>query len=163
MRVKLALAVIALSSLAFAQHGRPMSGGPPASSPGSSHMGGSSGMGSTGTSHGPGQTNAPSSGRTPSEILTNNSKLSSNLQSLLPAGTTAEQACSGFKNLGQCVAAIHVSHNLGISFDDLKAKTTGDGAESLGKAIGELKPAADAKAEARKAKKQANADLSNNS
>jgi hypothetical protein len=110
-----------------------------------------------------GQSNAPGSGRTPSDILANNSKLSSNLQTLLPAGTTAQQACSGFKNLGQCVAAIHVSHNLGISFDDLKAKTTGDGAESLGKAIGDLKPAVDAKAEAKKAKKQADADLRNNS
>jgi hypothetical protein len=168
MKVKLAIAFIALSSLAFAQHGRPAGGGSPASGAGSTHMGGSgmpggsSNMGGNGSNHGPGQPNAPA-GHTPSDILANNSKLSSNLQSLLPAGTTAQQACSGFKNLGQCVAAIHVSHNLGISFDDLKAKTTGDGAESLGKAIGDLKPAVDAKAEAKKAKKQADADLRNNS
>ena len=46
-------------------------------------------------------------------------------------------ACNGFKNLGQCVAAAHVAKNLDIpgGFDALKAKTTGTGAVSLGKAI----------------------------
>jgi len=130
---------------------------------GASHA---SGMGSDMSSnHTPGSQpgGMNSGGRTTSEILTQNTKLSSNLEKLLPQGVTAQQACDGFKNLGQCVAAIHVSHNLGISFDDLKTKMTGSGSESLGKAIGALKPGVDAKTESKKAQMQANQDLKNNS
>jgi hypothetical protein len=46
----------------------------------------------------------------------------------------------GFKNYGQYQAAQHVSENLGISFDALKAKMTGSNAISLGKAIQQLRP-----------------------
>lgn len=95
----------------------------------------------------------------PDTILSRNTQLSSNLDKLLPEGTTAQQACSGYKNLGQCVAAIHVANNLGIPFTDLKAKTTGSGSVSLGKAIHELKPDVNAKTEIKKAKKQTQADL----
>src|SRR5262249_23224067 len=63
---------------------------------------------------------ARSGGRSPQQLLNRNSRLSSNLQKLLPAGTTPQQACSGFTSLGRCVAAIHVSHNLGIPFPSLK-------------------------------------------
>jgi hypothetical protein len=97
--------------------------------------------------------------KSPDEILSNNTKLSSNLEKLLPKGVTAQQACSGFKNLGQCVSAIHVAHNLDIPFDQLKDKLTGANPESLGKAIQQLKPDADAKAEAKKGQKQADHDL----
>ncbi len=136
------------------------------SSMGSHGMSGSA-MGST---HGQGGANQPGTsgasnagGRTPSEILTKNSKLSSNLEKLLPQGMTAQDACSGFKNLGQCVAAVHVSHNLDIPFADLKSKMTATGSESLGKAIKDLKPAADAKAESKKAQKQADQDMNSTS
>ena len=74
-------------------------------------------------------------------------------------GKDSQVACQGFKNLGDCVAAAHVSSNLGISFDDLKARTTGTDAKSLGDAIHELIPNVDASAEAKKAKKQANKDM----
>jgi hypothetical protein len=59
----------------------------------------------------------------------------------------------GFKNHGQYVAAHHVSENLGIPFEQLKAKLTGRHAESLGKAIQELTglPVSTANAEAKKA------------
>jgi len=93
------------------------------------------------------------------DILSHNTQLSSRLGSLLPAGTDVQQAAAGFKNLGQFVAAVHVSHNLGIPFDDLKAKMTGPNAESLGKAIKSLKLEANSKAEAKKAQKQANDDI----
>ena len=166
MKLKMMVAVLALSSFAFAQHGggggRPAGAGAPMGG-GASHA---SGMGSDMSSnHTPGSQpgGMNSGGRTTSEILTQNTKLSSNLEKLLPQGVTAQQACDGFKNLGQCVAAIHVSHNLGISFDDLKAKMTGSGSESLGKAIGALKPGVDAKTESKKAQKQANQDLKSNS
>ena len=63
----------------------------------------------------------------------------------------------GFKNHGQYLAAQHVSENLGIPLDQLKAKMTGDHAESLGKAIQDLKglPPAQANAEAKKAEQAA--------
>jgi hypothetical protein len=99
----------------------------------------------------------------PSEILTRNTKLASKLETLLkeqnPPITDLQLASSGFKNLGQFVAAVHVSHNLGIPFDELKAKTTGPNGESLGKAIHDLKPAANTKAELKKSHKQTQDDL----
>ncbi|HLW51344.1 MAG TPA: hypothetical protein VKW06_00750, partial [Candidatus Angelobacter sp.] len=85
--------------------------------------------------------------------------LTANLQKLLPAGTSPQQACSGFKNLGECVAAIHVSHNLGIPFSDLQGKLIGSNSESLGKAIHDLKPDVDANAEKKKAEHQAKDDM----
>jgi hypothetical protein len=124
-------------------------------------MGNSGGMGhdmnrgDMGASHRPSDTGKQS----PGQALSTNSKLSQKLDSLLPNGMTAQQACSGFKNLGQCVAAIHVAHNLDIPFADLKSKMTGSGSESLGKAIHDLKPDANTKAEEKKAKQQADEDL----
>jgi hypothetical protein len=119
---------------------------------------GHSGMGTS--SHGKQSgSQTQSQGSTPKQLSNPNSKLSSNLQNLLPKGTTPQQACSGFKNLGQCVAAIHVSHNLGIPFSDLKGKMTGSNSESLGKAIQALKPNSDSTAEKKKAEKQAQNDM----
>lgn len=97
----------------------------------------------------------------PTSVLSTNPVLSKTLQdrlgSLLPAGTSLTDAASGFKNLGQFIAAVHVSHNLGIPFNDLKDKmTSGD---NLGKAIKELQPDSNHKSEAKKAKKQEKADL----
>src|SRR5439155_26462097 len=40
---------------------------------------------------------------------------------------TLQAASAGFKNQGQFIAALHVSHNLNIPFDQLKAKLTGPG------------------------------------
>jgi hypothetical protein len=172
MSLKLAVAVLALSSFAVAQHGG--GGGRPAGA--GAGMGAGSSMGSSmGSSHGtgmsgdrgnsgqPGSMGSGMGAKTPTDILNQNTKLSGNLEKLLPQGMTAQQACAGFKNLGQCVAAIHVSHNLDIPFADLKAKVTGSGSESLGKAIGDLKPAVNSKAESKKAQKQANEDLKSNS
>jgi hypothetical protein len=96
-----------------------------------------------------------------SELLTQNTKLASKISKL--TGMDAQHACSGFKNLGQCVAAAHVSKNLGIDFSTLKGKVTGSGAESLGQAIHQLDPNVDAKAEAKKGKKQADDDLKESS
>ena len=88
-------------------------------------------------------------------------------------GMDAQQACSGFKNLGQCVAAAHVSKNLGLSFACMKADMTGtapaQGAScpagtgtkslSLGKSIQALSPHANSKTESKKAAKQTDQDL----
>jgi len=94
-----------------------------------------------------------------SDLLTQNTKLASKIHSL--TGMNAKDACSGFKNLGQCVAAANVAHNLGGSctFANLKTSITGTHAESLGQAIHECDPHVDAKAEAKKGKKQAHDDL----
>ena len=95
----------------------------------------------------------------PSDVLSHNSAIAAKIKGL--TGKDAETACSGFKNLGQCVAAAHVAKNLDIpgGFDALKAKMTGSGSVSLGKAIKELAPDADGKAEAKKANKQTSDDL----
>lgn len=107
-----------------------------------------------------GQTRTNDSGKkSVSDLLTQNTKLSAKLQSLLPAGTNLQQAASGFKNLGQFVAAVHVSHNLGISFSALKTEMTGPDHDSLGQAIHDLQPAVNAKNESKKATKQAKRDI----
>jgi hypothetical protein len=95
----------------------------------------------------------------PDRILKWNPKLSSKLATLLPTGMTAEQACSGFKRMGDCGAAIHVSHNLEIPFSDLKKKLTSDDAQPLADIIPLLKPVMNAKKEAKKAENQADRDL----
>jgi hypothetical protein len=116
-------------------------------------------------------------------LLGQNKKLSENLSNLLskmglknPDGSavTAQEACANFKNLGQCVAAIHVANNLGISFNQLACDMTlkpvntatcpsgtGTGAKgmSLGASIDALKPGTYGKAESHKAVTQANQDL----
>jgi hypothetical protein len=91
--------------------------------------------------------------------LASNTQLAAKLQGLLPPGTNLQTAAQGFKNLGQFVAAVHVSKNLGIPFDQLKAKMTGPPPESLGKAIQQLDPSANAKAALKTAEKQAHQDL----
>ena len=159
---RLIIFVLACALSAWAQ-GRPSGAGRPAGVGGGSNMGsmGNSGgmghenRGEMGTSNRPSSTGKGDTGK----ALAPDSKLSQKLDSLLPKGTTAQQACQGFKNLGQCVAAIHVAHNLDIPFADLKTKMTGSGSESLGKAIHDLKPDADAKAETKKAKQQTDEDL----
>jgi len=101
-------------------------------------------------------------------------KLSLQLQAALPPRTSLKDACAGFKTLNDCVAAIHVSHNLTIKFNCLKWDVTGakpagdvksceapsrDKAMDLGRAIMVLKPAANARTEARSAEKRAREDI----
>jgi hypothetical protein len=99
----------------------------------------------------------------PNDVLSHNTAIAGKIKTL--TGEDAKTACDGFKNLGQCVAAAHVAKNLDIpgGFDALKAKVTGTGAVSLGKAIKGFAPDADAKAEAKKANKQASDDLNETS
>jgi hypothetical protein len=85
-------------------------------------------------------------------------QLVTKLQPLLPPGTDMQVAATGFKNLGEFVAAVHVSHNLNIPFDQLKLRMTGTEPKSLGQAIKELKPSANAEAEVKRAEAQAKKD-----
>jgi hypothetical protein len=121
--------------------------------------------------------------KSPDELLAQNKNLSGNLNNLLskmglrnPDGSavTVQEACANFRNLGQCVAAIHVSNNLGIDFNKLACDMTlkpvttgmcpagtGTGSKgmSLGASIDALKPGSDAKTEAQKGTAQANQDV----
>lgn len=97
--------------------------------------------------------------RPPLDVLREDPKLVVKLQSFLPKDTTPMKVCDGFKKLGDCVAAIHASQNLQIPVDQLKAKITGKPAMKLEKAIHELKPQLNAKAERKKAEKQAERDI----
>jgi hypothetical protein len=76
---------------------------------------------------------------TPTSTSVKNPQLEQRLKLLLPAGTNVAAASKGFKNWGQFVAAVHVSHNLNIPFAALKAKMTGKTPLSLGQAIQTLK------------------------
>jgi len=92
-----------------------------------------------------------------------NPALKSKVESMLPAGENLKTAASGFKNGGQFLAALHASKDLGIPFDQLKAKMMGSNSPmSLGQAIHALKPNVtekDADNEADKAEKEARADV----
>jgi hypothetical protein len=111
------------------------------------------------------------------ERIQNDAAFRSKIQSLLPPGTDIRTAESGFKNHGQFIAALHVSKNLMIPFDQLKAKMTGVSVNaagqttnstpmSLGKAIQAVRPdlpANQANEEAKRAEKQATATEKNHS
>jgi hypothetical protein len=166
----IALAVALYCVPAFAQHGHGPGGGgvgPTMSANGSSHANpnaANAGSGGSGA--------ATSHGQTMDQILTRNTNLAGMITHLTGAAT-AQDACANFRNLGQCVAAAHVSNNLHISFTCLKddmigtpaAKTdncpdgTGSSKMSLGKSIQALQPTSDSKTESKKATQQANQDL----
>lgn len=158
--ISMALGVWLLTGgLATAQHGHGPSGGPggPAISQHGQMQEHSNGPGRESTQSG--STNHEHQKMTVSEKLDHNTHLASQLQGLFPPGTDLKQASSGFRNLGQFVAAAHVSHNLGIPFDQLKLKMTGDSPVSLGKAIHQLRPEADAKGETKKAEHEAKEEI----
>jgi hypothetical protein len=71
--------------------------------------------------------------------LQKNTNLASKLQSRLPAGTDLNTAAAGFRNLGQFVAAVNVSNNLGIPFSELKTRMVDQGM-SLGQSIQDARP-----------------------
>jgi hypothetical protein len=160
----------------FAQHPH----GAPGATPGGAGGGHGPAMNGNAAEHG--AVDASSKGAassSPTTLLTKNTKLDSTLTSklqskgLLPAGTDLKDACAGFENLGQCVAAIHVSHNHDISFACLKADMTGvapatgttcpagtgSSKMSLGKSIQTLAPNTDSKEAAKTGQKQSDADI----
>lgn len=82
---------------------------------------------------------------------------STRLAAIVPSGMTPQEACLGFDSVAQCAATLHAAQNLNLPYPGLKSKVTGG--QNLAAAIHDLKPSADAKAEARKAVDQARADL----
>ena len=88
--------------------------------------------------------------------LQTNTNMANRLNSRLPAGMDPVTEAAGFRNLGQFVAAVNVSNNLGIPFTQLRTSMVADG-KSLGQAIQTHRPSADYNAEARRAESDATA------
>jgi hypothetical protein len=174
----LSLAVFLYSGSAFAQHAHGGGAGTGAGAAGSgmgNSMGNSMGhssMGSANSSspHGAPNTTGSSQKPTVNDILTKNPAIGDKITALTGA-TSAADACAGFKNLGQCVAAAHVAKNLdGGNFYCLRQAMTGTaapggttcsttGSMSLGKAIQTLYPQTNASTESKKGQSQANQDM----
>jgi hypothetical protein len=171
-RLKLAalsLAVFLYATAVLAQHGHGMGGG----------MGSSMGHGSmNASSHGNSSTTGTGSSHqaTISSVLDKNPAIGDKIVALTGDKLGAADACTGFKNLGQCVAAAHVSKNLpGMNFYCLRQAMTGTsagtsapasgctttGPMSLGKAIQKLDPQANSPTESKKATDEAQQDLKN--
>jgi hypothetical protein len=125
--------------------------------------GGTGGMGLPGTQGTKQQDKMPKQdkrdrGPSVAEQLVARPSLASKLESELPPGTNLQRASQGFDDLGRFVAAVHVAHNLGIPFSQLRSKVVGRSPVSLGKAVRTLKP--DAEKDAVKvAEKQAKQDI----
>ena len=126
------------------------------------------GVGNTSIDHGHGQANKPSepnqsATKSRSEVsakLSADSKLASKLQAMLPAGMNINDAANGFKNFGQFVAAVHLSKNQNIAFDQLKGAMVTNH-KSLSEAAHDLKPELSteaAQSEAKRAEEQAKED-----
>ncbi len=90
--------------------------------------------------------------------LPKNPRLVEKLRGLLPPNTDMNLAATGFRNQGQFVAAVHVSNNLGLNFEELKTRMVTD-AMSLGQAIHDLRGNVDAQTAANVATRQAQQDL----
>jgi hypothetical protein len=172
-----AAAVALYCAPAFAQHGHapadPGGMGSANSMNGASHANSNANGTNSNIANSNGGNAAASKGKTMDQLLTQNTKLSDKISSL--TGESAQQSCTGFKNLGQCVAAAHVSKNLGINFDCLRSDMTGTApattsscptgtgskSMSLGKSIQTLSPTVNSKTESKKGQQQANQDLKN--
>lgn len=86
--------------------------------------------------------------------LQKNTNLADKLLSRLPDNTNLMDAAEGFRNLGQFVAAVNVSNNLGLEFTELKTRMVDDGM-SLGQAIQDVKKTANVETEVRRAETEA--------
>jgi hypothetical protein len=174
MKIKFALALVAVFGFAalpaFAQHGHGGGSSGASSMHGDSHSSGHDaneanddhghdGTQETEANEHSGRHGGHGSSHGSLAKLSSNTQLASKLQALLPPGTNLEQAAQGFKNVKDFAAAVNAAHDLGISFDQLKAKMTGSGAENLRKAIADLDPSANAKDAAKQAEHEAKSDL----
>ena len=93
----------------------------------------------------------------PPERVSDYKTLAGNLSKKLPKGTDVRAAATGFRSLGDFVAAVHVSNNLKIPFADVKARMMNGG--NLGTAIAALRPEVDSQIEARRARADAYEEL----
>jgi hypothetical protein len=92
-----------------------------------------------------------------------NPYLVSVLKPLVPQRSSLKQAATGFKNQRQFIAALHLSRNLVIPFDQIKIRVTGSHRMSLSDSLRDIRPSLSksmAKDEVKKAEKQAKDDES---
>jgi hypothetical protein len=170
----LSLAVLLYATAALAQHGNAggMHGGM-GNSMGHSSMSASDHGNSASGSHG----SAPTSSQKISDVLTKNPAIGDKIVALTGDKNGAADACTGFKNIGQCIAAAHVSKNIsGLNFYCMRLAMTGTALPansniscnlptnfksgvSLGKAIQTFDPQADTKTETKKANTETDQDL----
>lgn len=158
------------TSAASTSHGKSKKSATSSTSTSSTSTSGTTGSDTTGTGSSGGTSNGDT--WTPNnpvalKLSTNPNQLS-RVKASLPANTDLNAATAGFKNYGQFLAAVNVSNNLGISFTDLRAATTGTtltgqptgtAPVSLGQAIQKLKQGVDASAAAQTAQTQADAGV----
>src|SRR5439155_21057394 len=93
--------------------------------------------------------------------LDRNPYLSSILKPLLPPRTNIMDAAAGFKNQRQFIAAVHLSRNLFIPFNQIKTRMAGEHHMSLSDSLRDLRPDMTknlVKAEVSKAEQQAKDD-----
>lgn len=159
----LSLAVLLYASAALAQHGHAGGMG--------NGMGNSMSHGSNSPDHG---SAASTSSQKIGDVLSKNPVIGDKIVALTGDKLGAADACTGFKNIGQCVAAAHVSKNLpGMNFYCLRQAMTKTpagtnapsagcsvtGSFSLGKAIQKLDPQADSTTETKKAGTETQQDM----
>jgi hypothetical protein len=167
--IALSLTVFLYATTTLAQHGHPGGMG--------GEMGNSMGHGSMNASdHGNSSTTGTGLSHQAkiNNILSKNPAIGDKIVALTGDKNGAADACMGFKNLGQCVAAAHVSKNLpGMNFFCLRQAMTGTpagpfapkagcsvtGTMSLGKAIQKLDAQADSTTESKNAHTEAQQDL----
>lgn len=162
----LSLTVFLYATAALAQHGH--AGG----------MGNSMGHNSmNGSSRGNSSANAPTSSQKISDVLSKNPAIGDKIATLTGDKLGAADACTGFKNIGQCIAAAHVSKNIsGLNFYCMRLAMTGTALPSgsnvtcnlpinfkigvsLGKAIQTFDPKANSTTETKKANTETQQDL----
>jgi hypothetical protein len=173
-----------ISGPAYAQHGH--GGGKPTTSPSTTHgnsgatthgqsgshgpatkptgggatHGPSAPHGKSGETHGAGSASTKKSSTTTltpvQQKLQKNTNLADKLKSRLPENTDLMKAAEGFSNLGQFVAAVNVSNNLGLKFTDLRTRMVDDGM-SLGQAIQDVKKTSNVETEVKRAETEADA------
>ena len=114
--------------------------------------------------------NDPAQSPKVNDVLTKNQEIADRISALTGAASAID-ACTGFKNVGQCVAAAHVAKNIdGGNFYCLRQAMTGTpapagntctttGNMSLGKAVRALYPQANSSAESKKGETEARQDL----
>jgi hypothetical protein len=158
-------ATSALATAALAQHGAGAAGSAAATGHGGppSFAAGGSSHAADGPAHQ--DANGPHTGSGNAanfeSRLASNPNLSSRLQSLLPPNMSLADAAMGFKNQGQFIAALHVSHNLNIPFDQLKMDMLANH-DSLGAAIRSRRPDLSSKtvnSDVKDAERQAKSDV----
>jgi hypothetical protein len=83
---------------------------------------------------------APHPGSDLADRLGGNPILSARIQALLPPGTSLQAAAAGFQDETEFITALHISRNLSIPFNELRADLTRSKHQTLTGALHNLRP-----------------------